>query len=551
MNIASFPTPALQRVRKHLPFVLIALAASYRFLDLDFAEIQAWDEALYALRAKSILLFGDWLDQSRHSYGGLYSAAHPPLYIWLTAATMRLFGESVISLRLWSAIFGAGTVVLVYFMHEDRLAGFFSGVVLAACSFFTFYSRQGQLDMSVTFFITAGVFLFRRFEVTARRKWLFLTGAAFGCALMSKIIVGLFLPIILGIHLVLRVRFEKRERRAAEIEWLSVLGIGLLIALPWHLAMLLRHGNDFLHYYFFYHVIERAFRGVEENVVSLGLLFFANQMIVMLGPSAALALWRAKRIDLTHEAFPSLALIAFLVPFLVSSLSLTKLRTYALPMLPPLALLAGQGLSAIWRKDRLHPLAYSGIIVFALWASSQSLRDSVKELFTSLAVKTDLLIATTTAIIFIAVTRRRITGKGVVFLSLASSFLLAIPSPVEYTKSDIAKAAKDFEESDCRSLIYVDRSLPRTSPQVSYYFKGIDLGWEEGYRFVFVGPDDDIGLDDLSGEKAYIILHVHRHPDESRDLDDALRGSARPVLVNEYYHVYALGGGSDPPRGVQ
>jgi 4-amino-4-deoxy-L-arabinose transferase-like glycosyltransferase len=297
--------------------------------------------------------------------------------------------------------------------------------------------------------------------------------------------------------------------------------------------------------------MERALHGVEGNVPGTGPLFFANQVIVMLGPAAAIALWRVRRIDFTRDSLSSLALVAFLVPFLLSSLSLTKLRTYALPMLPPLALLAGEGLSEFWRKNRPQPLAVAGIIVFTVWASSQSLRDSVKDLFMDLEVSPGLFIVAGATAIFLALTRKKIRGKGIVALSLAGSLLLAIPAPVEYTRSDIARAAKDFEESGCRSLVYVDKYLARTSPQVSYYFEGIDLGWREGYRFRFIGPDDEIGVDSLSKESSYVILHVARHPEASSALEGALRKIARQVLANEWYRVYAVRGSQDSAAAVE
>src|SRR3972149_5023847 len=103
---------------------ILLFVCGLRFVNLGFGEIQEWDEALYAVRAKAIVQLGDWptkdltgwLDQTAYSVGGLYSAAHPPLYIWLTAITYRLFGITEFTTRLWAAVFGSGIVVIMYLL---------------------------------------------------------------------------------------------------------------------------------------------------------------------------------------------------------------------------------------------------------------------------------------------------------------------------------------------------------------------------------------------------------------------------------------------------
>src|SRR3990170_4016742 len=96
----------------------LLLVGLLRFVNLGFGEIQEWDEALYAVRAKSVANFGDWLDQSNHSVGGLYSASHPPLFVWLTALGYEVLGISNFSTRLWSAIFGCGLIFVAYLLGK-------------------------------------------------------------------------------------------------------------------------------------------------------------------------------------------------------------------------------------------------------------------------------------------------------------------------------------------------------------------------------------------------------------------------------------------------
>lgn len=86
-----FESPSAKQTERLYVFALLAVGL-LRFLNLGFEDLQAWDEALYAVRAEGILRFGGFLDQTQFSIGGLYSSLHPPLYVWLTSVSFFLFG---------------------------------------------------------------------------------------------------------------------------------------------------------------------------------------------------------------------------------------------------------------------------------------------------------------------------------------------------------------------------------------------------------------------------------------------------------------------------
>jgi 4-amino-4-deoxy-L-arabinose transferase-like glycosyltransferase len=523
-------------------FLIVLLLATSRFYDLGFGEVQGWDEALYAIRARSILLFGDWCDQTIHSVGGLYSAAHPPLYIWLTAISMKLFGDTAFTIRLWSAAFGAATVLILFYLPKDRLSGFFSAFIMGTSSFFSFYSRQGQLDVIYTFFLLLGIWFFIRLEDSGERKWLVAAGAAFGFALMSKIAVGLFLPMILVGYLLFQVIRRTRDWKNALLVWSAVVIIGLILAAPWHIYMFWIHGREFVDYYFLFHIIQRSMHGVELNIRALGPLFFANQIIVILSAATAIAFWRMGRIDFRKKDPLCLVLFLFLVPFIIFTLSRTQLRTYAIPMLPPLALLAGHGMRDIWVEDRVNRIVFSLTVIFSVWASSQALRNSVKQLFKTFRPEPVIFIAAAAAGILILLTIRRVTGRIFTFCVLCVLLVFSFHEPVEYTRSRIAEAADRFERENCRSLVYVDEVRVVHNPQISYYFDGVDLGWREDYRFRLIKPDEtnDLDLPTVDEECVYIVINQRSQHREFLDLERKLQEEALAELLieDDHYHIY-------------
>ncbi len=522
--------------------LLIVLAACLRLVDLDFAEVQAWDEALYGLRAKSITEFGDWLDQSAHAYGGLYSAAHPPLYIWLTALAMEVAGASPVTVRLWAALFGALSVLTVSLLFRDRLSGFYAALLLGLCPFFFFSSRQGQLDVPYTFFIVLSLYFLLRYERTAAsRRWLVLAGTAGGLALMSKIIVGLFVPLIAGLFILVRVIRGEKDRRRGGIEWLTLFAVSLGIALPWHVFMFFEHGDAFLDHYFGFHVIERAFSGVEENVPGLGPFFFVNQLIVMMPVAAAAVLGGLSGRRENESGTRLLLLAALLVPFLVFSLSVTKLRTYAVPMLPPLAALAGLRLAGILRQGRVDRRTLVLWAVFLVWSSSQTLRDSVQGFLTGQEIGNSFLLVLLlpAALLAALFPGRLVSGKIFVVLSLAVSLARLILVPVEYTDSGISRAAEEFEKGGCRRLVYVDRTRSRVSPQVGWYFGGIDLGWRRGRDFIFMGPGEDLDEGLLTGGAAFLLVHRDARPGAPGGAGIDVPASCRGVIEDPWYRAWS------------
>jgi 4-amino-4-deoxy-L-arabinose transferase-like glycosyltransferase len=104
------------KLKKFLPFLLLSFFVIVRFYNLGFKEIQMWDEALYAVRAKAIYYFNCWLDQTDYAEGGLYSSSHPPLYIWLTALLYKLFTINEFTSRFFSALFSSLCLVFTYLL---------------------------------------------------------------------------------------------------------------------------------------------------------------------------------------------------------------------------------------------------------------------------------------------------------------------------------------------------------------------------------------------------------------------------------------------------
>ncbi len=512
--------------------------------------MQAWDEAIYAMRSISIVEHGDWLDQTAHACGGFYSSSYPPLYIWLSAATMEIFGISPAALRIWSVIFAVGTMFLIFFIPKDRRVGLMAALTLGTLPIYYLFSRAGQLDSTFTFFIFLGIYFWVKSDDSAKdnsiNKWIILAGVAFGLALMSKIIVGLFLPFTLFLYLIIK------SARARNINWAEykllaiVVIIGLAVAMPWHIYMYTVHGMSFVNYFFEYHIFRRAFAAVTIHSKKLGGLYYVNQLIIIF--SASLVLLFHKRTLKTIFTANAMYFAAFCVPFLIFTYSTSKLISYTIPMMPALALLiAGSGIAIYEQKKVSLGLMISSIII-AGWSLSQVLRTETKQVFTATGFSPEsyLIIAAIGILIFaVIIFRNKITGRFFV-LSIAIFMIarLILTTPMDRSKSIIESAAAEFKKNNYENLIFVTPTdkIRIVNPQISYYFGGIDLGWRKNKHFAYyqnAAGLKAINYDSLSN--AMIILRIKYFTAKDREYIKFIREKCRFLMGDKEFEVYVKG----------
>ena len=522
--------------RERLYFAALTGIALMRFVNLGFLDLQAWDEALYAVRAESILRFGAWIDQTRYAIDGLYSSLHPPLYVWLTTLSFGAFGVSEFAARFFSAAFGGLTLFVIYrigkHLGEARL-GFFAALLFGLNPFVTLYARQGQFDATLVFFLSLALLLLLRAENEGSFKHALLAGVMVGAALMTKLYVGLGIPLVYALWIMLNP--SEQKGRSWKMLGLSLIG-PIVIALPWHLFMTLAHGKgDLLFFLRASALFERSVYGVEGNVKPLEVLYFFNQLFVLFPVGVA---WFGHGLfNAVREKKPEWYLIAiwFLVFFLVFSLMRTKLAVYLLPMLVPASLIAAREIFKVVRG------AYSkrGVAIFLaatglslLWASNQAWRNATKSIISGAArlqlpLASDLtaflalllLASCVLALSYLAVRRNWIDQirEAVPYLLFVPSFIVCYYQITRYDRfqyKDGAAELAQFIEAEQPSTLVV--AGYERNPQLTYYLEGADIGWREDLPVERIVPPKDRSqfrswlTDRLSGEPEDVLAVIEK-----------------------------------------
>lgn len=146
--------------------IVILIAAALRLVALDkYPSGLNADEASIGYNAYSLLLtgkdeYGTPWPLSFKSFGDF----KPGLYFYFVMPFVALLGLNEWAVRVPSALFGIGTVILVYFLaieiFKEKKVALLSSFLLVISPWHIHFSRGGWETNVATFFITSGLLLF-------------------------------------------------------------------------------------------------------------------------------------------------------------------------------------------------------------------------------------------------------------------------------------------------------------------------------------------------------------------------------------------------------
>lgn len=178
------PAPTL-RTRLALAVLLVGTAAAYLW-NLDR---NGWANTYYAtavqagVRSWKAFFFGS-LDA-----GNFITVDKPPVSLWLMELSGRIFGFSSWSMLVPEALLGVASVALLYATVRrvwGPHAGLLAGVGLAVTPVAALMFRFNNPDAALTFLLVVAAWTLTRALERGRTTWLLATGAALGCAFLTK-----------------------------------------------------------------------------------------------------------------------------------------------------------------------------------------------------------------------------------------------------------------------------------------------------------------------------------------------------------------------------
>jgi 4-amino-4-deoxy-L-arabinose transferase-like glycosyltransferase len=156
-----------------------------------------WDEINFAESAREMIVTGNF---SRVQIDFHAFWEKPPLFFWMQALSMKVFGINEFAARFPNAFIGILTLLIFYFLGKNLYDEKF-GLIWALACFGSFlphiYFRSGIIDPFFNFFIFLSVlFLVKSIRKTGERdgiKYALLAGISSGLAILTKGPVGILI----------------------------------------------------------------------------------------------------------------------------------------------------------------------------------------------------------------------------------------------------------------------------------------------------------------------------------------------------------------------
>lgn len=340
------------------------LSFIFLFVGMGAYPLVDVDETRYAVMSRD-LLHHNW---NFLMLNGVPFIEKPPLYFWITALSIKLFGFHEYAIRLPMSILATLTVFFTYYIGKKIKTpkfGFYTATIMMANVFFIMLTRVAIIDMVFTALLTWTIYfgLLTEFVKDNNKKWCW--AAFYLCmsfAFLAKGLLAIVFPCaIIGIHRII----NKSVKEIFKPQYiLSGLVLFLLINLPWHLSMYKEYGFEFIWVYFILHHFERL-----VNADALGktrpFLYFIPVFFVGFLPwslhfiGAIVDFFKKKMFKDKYVLFFA---IYFIIIFGLFSVASGKLPTYVLPAVPPAAFLTAY---FIYEKDSKWLKIPTYIAIFA------------------------------------------------------------------------------------------------------------------------------------------------------------------------------------------
>lgn len=370
---------AAQRFGGWLP---LAAAIAWLAFSIGLRPLSVPDEGRYVGVAWGMLTSGHWLVPQ---LDGLPYFHKPPLFYWITAASLSLFGHHEWAVRIAPLLGAATGTTAIYLLARrwwsQRVANF--TLLAAVTQPLVFVGAQyANLDMLVAGCIAASICAFAHAALLLAEgrdaRWPMAAGyLATALGLLAKGLIGIVLP---GLVLVVWLLLQRRPRLILALLWWPGLLLFLAVAGPWFVLMQ-REFSQFSYYFFYVQHFARYAEGGFNNRQP-----FWFYPLVLAGLALPWSVWmlasvrgrRAGADDPVQARLRQLLWLWLVLIVLFFSLPQSKLVGYILPTAWPVALIAADGFARVfparlklWRASAL--VAAAGCLTVLAWGTVKPL----------------------------------------------------------------------------------------------------------------------------------------------------------------------------------
>ena len=271
--MSSLPNPS--SIKSNEKIVLCFWMVFY-FLTLTYklGEVPPYhaDENFYVESSLRMVESGDYITPVYHEKKRF---AKPILYYWMVVSSFKIFGVSLASARIPSAIFGTLSIGLIFLLGRklfDSRVGLLSLFLLPTTYLHFQISRWSTTDMAMSFFILLSFYLFVLLYKTNFQKitYTYLFYISMGLGFMVKGPPAILIP---GLTILVFLTATKRKNWFLDLHIGKGLIILSMIILPWFVAMFWMHGVEFTNHIIGNEIKNRLVHNTPFSLYYVGVLF--------------------------------------------------------------------------------------------------------------------------------------------------------------------------------------------------------------------------------------------------------------------------------------
>lgn len=330
---------------------IIILGATLLFVPfLGTTHLFDWDEINFAEASREMLVTGNW---AIPQIGFEPFWEKPPLFFWLQAIAMKIFGVNEFAARFPNAVCGIITLLVLYRLGKKMVSdqfGWMWTLIYAGSLLPQLYFKSGIIDPWFNLFIFLAVY-----QLAAYSEWhnqrpvsrILLAGLFTGLAVMTKGPVALLIVgLCYGVFALLN-RFRNFMKPLHILYFLLVTALAGSI---WFIALLMNGQQHIITEFIVYQV-----RLFQTEDAGHGGPFFYHFIVLLIGcfPAAALSILSMRirqRTNDTPRHFLLWMSILFWVTLLLFSIVKTKIVHYSSLCYFPLTYLAAVSFYHLYKR---------------------------------------------------------------------------------------------------------------------------------------------------------------------------------------------------------
>ncbi|MBA3704634.1 MAG: glycosyltransferase family 39 protein [Bacteroidetes bacterium] len=343
--------------------ILIAVAAMLLFVPfLGTVHLFDWDEINFAECAREMLLTQDYFSV-KINYQPFWEK--PPLFIWMQALSMKIFGINEFAARFPNAICGIITLLILFNIGRklvDEKFGLIWTLSYAASFLPHFYFKSGIIDPWFNLFIFSGIYYFILFSNNKSMGYLLFSAVLIGLGVLTK---GPVAVLIFSLCLSVFWMFKRFEPiitlKQLLIYAITVAFIGGL----WFVILIVTGHTAIIKEFFVYQL-----RLLNTQDAGHGGPFLYHWIVLLIGcfPMSVFALrgFKKSTFDTPYQKhFKLWMLILFWVVLILFSLVRTKIVHYSSLCYFPLSFLATYAIFKLWAGEIVWK-KYGGVLLMLI-----------------------------------------------------------------------------------------------------------------------------------------------------------------------------------------